>query len=600
MTARALKLRFRRRLRVRKRQVEELGQQAGVQFEQNFFRRLERLAPVRGFVISWLLLMVLLVGGVGLQIRALNGWFQIPEPTPGGTYTEGILGSFTNANPLYATSPVDSAVSQLIFAGLFKYNQKNQLVGDLATGWSVDSAGTTYTVHLRPQLAWQDGQPLTASDVAFTYHVIQNADAQSPLNPSWQGITVKAVNPTTVTFELANPLSSFPYSMTNGIIPEHLLGRVPMVDMRSVAFNTADPVGAGPFAWQAIQVTGDSADNQEEQIALKPSTGYYGGVPKLGSFVVRTFRSQDEMIHSFQQQQITAMVGLKSVPGSLAHDKNLHAYNMPLTAAVMTFFKTSSGALANTDVREALVQAVDTSAVIANLGYAALPVVEPLLSGQMAYDPGFAQAGYSPANAAAHLDAAGWHLNAQGIRTQDGQPLTFHLLAPDTSEYAGVARQLQRYWHQVGVQAQVTLQDQTDFQTTLADHSYDALLYGISIGVDPDTFVYWDSSQAALNSPNHLNFSEYKSAAADESLEGGRTRQDAALRIIKYRSFLQAWQKDSPALGLYQPRFLYITHEMVFGLESQTINADVDRFKNVQNWEIREKGVSQDASSSKL
>jgi hypothetical protein len=80
--------------------------------------------------------------------------------------------------------------------------------------------------------------------------------------------------------------------------------------------------------------------------------------------------------------------------------------------------------------------------------------------------------------------------------------------------------------------------------------------------------------------------SEYKSSQADEALEAGRTRFDPALRAIKYEPFLQAWQTDAPALGLYQPRFLYITREPVSGLTEQSINSAADRFDNVVNWEI--------------
>src|SRR5688500_14576180 len=116
MISRAFKLRFRRRLRMQKLQVEELGQQAEQQLERNFFRRLERLADVRRFVITWIILLILLGGIVVAQIRGLSGYYQVPQPIAGGTYSEGILGSFTNANPLFATGPVDVSVSKLLFA----------------------------------------------------------------------------------------------------------------------------------------------------------------------------------------------------------------------------------------------------------------------------------------------------------------------------------------------------------------------------------------------------------------------------------------------------------------------------------------------------
>ena len=189
---RAMKLRFRRHLRLQKRQVEELGAQAEQRLEDDFFKRLERLGVVRRFVSSWLLLVILLIGIVVAQVRGLSGYYQVLTAAPGGTYTEGVLGAFTNANPVYATDIADTTVSELVFAGLLTLNQNNQLTGELAESWTVDSAGTTYTVKLRSNLTWHDGKPLTAADVVFTYQIIQNPDAQSPLFNGWNGIVVSS------------------------------------------------------------------------------------------------------------------------------------------------------------------------------------------------------------------------------------------------------------------------------------------------------------------------------------------------------------------------------------------------------------------------
>jgi hypothetical protein len=144
----------------------------------------------------------------------------------------------------------------------------------------------------------------------------------------------------------------------------------------------------------------------------------------------------------------------------------------------------------------------------------------------------------------------------------------------------------------LGVRVNTVLQNETDFQSTLEFHTYDALLYGISIGVDPDVFPYWDSSQADIRSGSELNFSEYQNSTADASLEAGRTRLSPALRTIKYEPFLQAWQTDAPALGLYQPRILYVTHGTVYGLTDHTLNVDADRYSSVANWEIRTSKVT--------
>jgi len=586
---RALKLRFRRHLRMQKRQVEELGANAEQRLENDFFKRLERLGRVRRFMTTWMLLLVLLIGCVVAQTRALSSQYQDLTPVPGGTYTEGVLGLFSNANPLYAIDLVDASVSRLLFAGLLGYDEHNQLQPDLADNWSVNDAGTVYTVRLRDGLTWHDGKKLTADDVVFTFQVAQNPDAHSPLYSSWQGIKVAAVNDRTVSFTLPNPLASFPYSLTTGIVPKHILKDVAMPDMRSVAFNTRRPVGSGPFQWQAIELNGSSIDSREEHIALKPFAGYHGGKPKLSSFVIRTFRQDDALVKSFKKQEVNAIVGLTEMPDSLKDNSDARVYNLPLTAAVMTFFKTTDGVLADAKVRNALVQASDVPSIIADLPYATLPVREPLLRGQPGYNPAYQQAPYDLQAAKATLDAAGWLPGKDGIRRKANQPLTFQLTSQNNGEYPIVARALAKQWRQAGADVKVVVSpDDATFQNTLAYHSYDAVLHGISIGVDPDVYVYWSSTQADVRAPVRLNLSEYQSKTADTALEAGRTRLDPALRAEKYKPFLQAWQADSPALGLYQPRFLYITRGTVYGLEEHAINTDADRFANVQDWQIRQ------------
>jgi peptide/nickel transport system substrate-binding protein len=595
---RALKLRFRRQLRLQKKQVEELGAQAEQRLEDDFFKRLERLGVVRRFVSTWLLLVVLLTGAVIAQIRGLSGYYQVLAAAPGGTYTEGVLGAFTNANPIYATSLADTTVSELVFAGLLTYDNNNELVGDLAESWTLDEPGTTYTFTLKPDLTWHDGQALTAHDVAFTFSVAQNPDARSPLFTSWSSISVTAADDRTVVFKLPNPLASFPYSLTTGIVPKHILGNVPMASMRTISFNTTQPVGAGPFQWQALELSGGSADTRQEQVALKAFDNYHAGKPKLNGFVVRTFRDAEQLVESFQEQEVSSITGLNHLPDSLQHDSTVRVYQPPLTAAVMAFFHTQGGQLADASLRQALVAAADRSDIIGSLPYPAKPVRQPILRGQVGHDVRFDQPGYNQTAAAEMLNAQGWAAGQDGIRTKDGRRLSLNMYFLDNQEYALVADKLAKQWQQVGVEIKLIPQKEADLRGVLSQAPaqgasvYDILLYGISIGADPDVYVFWHSSQTDLRSPVRLNFSEYKSHAADIALEAGRTRLDPALRAVKYQPFLQAWQSDAPALALYQPRFLYITRGVVHGLEERPINTDAGRLRNAHNWMIREQLVT--------
>jgi peptide/nickel transport system substrate-binding protein len=586
MQFRLFKLRFRRRLRASQKQVEGLGLQAEQGLERNFFRRLSNLGRVWRFIAAWAGLLVIILVYQAAQLEGLSTHYQSLRPVAGGSYSEGILGRFTNADPLFATGEVDSSVSKLIFASLFTYDTHNRLVGDLAERYDVDPNGTVYTVHLRPNLTWQDGQRLTADDVVFTYRTIQNPDVQSPLAGGWQNIKVAKKDAYTVVFTLPTPLTSFPSNLTNGIVPQHLLASYPPGDLRSVDFNTVHPVGAGPFAWSALQVKNPGHTGSEVLIALKAFQGYHAGPPKLNNFVVDVFGDQQSMIGAFRKQQLNGMVGLNSVPSGLNNDET-QRYSLILTAANMAFFNTASPVLSDAQVRRALVMGTDVPGIIKGLGYNTRAVNEPFLNGQLGYDKMLAQAHYQVNAAISTLNQAGWVPGNDGIRTKGGKPLKFTLYALDTPENKQVTNKLRQNWRALGADVQTHLEADDELRGTLSAHSYDSVLYGISIGVDPDVYVYWHSSQTDPRS-TRLNFSQYKSTGADAALEAGRTRLDPTLRTIKYHPFLQAWQQDAPAVGLYQPRFLYLTNEKVYGLEDQqVINTGTDRLNNVQDWMVR-------------
>lgn len=593
MQFRLIRLRFRRRLRKGQRQVEDLGTQAEQQIERHLFKRFNHLVPIRRFVVSWLSLMALLIGVGVAQNLALSDYYQTLRPVPGGIFTEGVLGRFTNANPIYATSEADGSLARLIFAGLLTYDSNGNLVGDLAEGYSVDEVGTTYTVKLRSGLSWHDSQPLTSADVVYTYQLIQNPDARSPLQGAWQSIEILAPDAQTIVFKLPGGLAAFPSSLTTGILPKHRLANVQPADLRAADFNTINPIGAGPFKWQAIELGGAINPKQSQvSIALAPFEAYQAGAPKLQQMVIKFYADKAAMIDAFRHRQLTGMAGLTDMPLDLKHHDNLRQYNLPLRAINMVFFKTSEGVLAEEPVRQALVQSVRVPSIIKDLDYPTRLIRGPILPGQLGYDQALAQADYDPKVANNLLDAAGWAKDKRGWRHKAGQPLTFGLSTADTPEYRHVTQQLKQHWQRLGVQVNIRYLDQADFQNRLNSHDYDSILYGISIGADPDVFVYWDSSQADIRAANRLNFSEYKNPEADAALEAGRTRRDPALRLIKYQPFLQAWQRQNPALALYQPRALYLANESIDGLTERPINSATDRFNNVHNWQINQAKVT--------
>lgn len=583
------KLRMRRLAKRRRKQVATIGVNTEQNLEKHFIKRLIRLPNVQRFLAGWIGLVLILGVGLVFQTRSLGGLYQTVQPKEGGTYSEGIIGGFTNANPMYASSSVDSSVSKLVFSSLLKYDDSGNLVGDLAESWTADERDRVYTVNLKPDVYWHDGNKLTSKDVVYTYQLIQNPETKSYLNPSWRGIKVEALDESTIVFTLPSSLSSFQYSLTNGIVPEHVLSKISPGLLRSSNFNNVSPIGSGPFEFSKVEVV-DNADNgRQSRIALKSNESYYNGAPNIDTFIIRTYSNETQLIDAFTDKNVNAMVGLASIPDQFHENSEVKDYSITMLGQVMVFFKNDQDILKDKQVRKALVLGADKVDMLSKIPYPLVLIDSPLLKSHVGYDKSLAQATNNQEEAGQILSSAGWILNPEtDIREKDGQKLSFRMYSQMTSEYSSVASSLQKQWKAIGVDMQVELLNDEDLQGALALHSYDALLYGISVGSDPDVFAYWHSSQADPRSATRLNFSEYNSPKANNSLEAGRTRSDSRLRPVKYKPFLEAWNADNPALALYQPRMLYVVREPLYGFDIKVANTMSDRFTNVNKWMVRE------------
>jgi peptide/nickel transport system substrate-binding protein len=126
-----------------------------------------------------------------LSLRNIYYIHTVPEPDFGGSYSEGLLGQPTYINPLLATADPDTSLTNLVFSGLYKYDNNGKLIPDLADGMpQISDDQRQYTINIKRNAKWQNGKPLTADDVIFTIGLLQDPNYKSPLWPLWQATTV--------------------------------------------------------------------------------------------------------------------------------------------------------------------------------------------------------------------------------------------------------------------------------------------------------------------------------------------------------------------------------------------------------------------------
>src|SRR3989338_10392335 len=117
---------------------------------------------------TWITYRVALLAAAGLCCWARSSR-SFAQPANGDAIVVGSIGDASRLLPILATDSASGDIVGLLFNGLLKYNERLEIVGDLAESWTVSDDGLTLTFVLRPSARWHDGLPVTAADVRFTY-----------------------------------------------------------------------------------------------------------------------------------------------------------------------------------------------------------------------------------------------------------------------------------------------------------------------------------------------------------------------------------------------------------------------------------------------
>ncbi|MGI8660500.1 MAG: ABC transporter substrate-binding protein [Thermoleophilaceae bacterium] len=140
----------------------------------------------------------------------------------------------------------------------------------------VSEDGRTVTVRLREGVEFHDGEPFTADDVVFTYESILDPKVATSLRDLLDDTLAKvdAVDPATVRVTLKRVDPSFLDTLEFGIVPEHLLEGE---DLNKTEFNTAKPVGTGPFKFDEFR--------KGDRVVMSANPDYFRGEPAIPRLV---------------------------------------------------------------------------------------------------------------------------------------------------------------------------------------------------------------------------------------------------------------------------------------------------------------------------
>ncbi|MCL4560823.1 MAG: peptide ABC transporter substrate-binding protein [Chloroflexi bacterium] len=542
--------------------------------------------------LRWQLIIILVTGlivGVLLMIQQPDGQAAPSiEPTKGGTYTEGIVGSIKRLNPLLDSyNATDRDIDRLIFNGLIRFDARGLPQADLAESWGMSKDGTVYNFSLKPKLVWQDGQPVTTDDVVFTIDLLRSSSALVPadLNAFWKDVVVKRLDASTIQFRLPEAFAPFMDYLSFGVLPKHLLGSMTLDQIVDAPFNLK-PVGTGPYKFDHLVVE----NNQIAGVALTLSDTYYGKKPFIQQIVFRTYPDSQTIYQAYQHEEIQGIgqVTPDILPQVLANP-NLALYTgrqPDLTLVLFNLNNPDAAFLQDAQVRQALYLGLNRQRIVDKVLHGqAILANGPLFPDTWAYADGLEPVVYDSAAALQMLKDDGYAFPAEGdhVLVKDDQKLSLQLIYPESDQYQAEAESIQNDWQALGlkVDLEAVSYDQL-ISDRLDSHQYQVALVDLNLArtPDPDPYPFWDQAQIT----GGQNYTQWDNRAASEYIEQARITADIAERTLYYRNFQVIFMRDLPALPLFYPVYTYAVDRQVQSVQMGPLFETSDRFANIQDW----------------
>ncbi len=540
----------------------------------------------RGFrfraVVAFVALLVL--GGatalVAVALRVSNNDDPV-LPVATSTYTEAVPGTWQRINPLFAgNNSVDQDLVALVFNGLVRIGDGGLVEPDLAQSLpSLGPDGRTYTFVLREGLKWQDGEPVTADDVAFTIASVRSVDfdGDARLADAWVDVEqVTVVDDRTISITLPEPYAPFlARAATLPILPAHLLEGLSSQQMAQSDFNSA-PVGTGPY--KLTTLTSTRAD-------LVANNDYHLGRPSIQRLSLRFYQNFASASTALNDGEVDGLFFPDPSSNPLPEGDNYQVLKSTRYAYVALYLNNAQAAFfQDEEVRQAFSLVLDRAAMAEDVyGGWLLPSSSPVTPGSWAYDAESDNIAVDMKTAETLLDDAGWVRHATtGIRTRSGQEFRITIRTDDDPRRLALGRDIAASLDAIGIKATVASTTFTVLQTDfLQTRAYEAAIVAWDQGPDPDPYFGWHSSQLGAAGLNIANFSN---EVSDAVVERGRESSDMDVRTGMYQQFQGIWMEKTPSVILGYPEYAYVLTSKIQAVVPANLANPAQRFANIYLW----------------
>lgn len=386
---------------------------------------------------------------------------KAPAPAaaaPGGSVTVGLHQEPDRFWDPITGLTVAQEVTRLVNDVLLRIDDKLAYVPALVSevpsvqNGGISADGLTYTFKLRKEAKWHDGKPFTAKDVKFTLDTILNPDSAVRGRVGFNQIdTITLPDDNTVVIKFKTIDAGFLDRLAiTPILPEHVLGSVPVKDLANHEWFRAPKPGLGPFKF-VEWVKGD-------HITVEKNPDYYLGAPNLDRIVLKIITDANTLTNQLETGEVD--IRFRTLNDQIPVFQKMNTVSIVSTNSTspwLIWVNNTAPGLKEKEVRQALQYGFDkkglTGTVLKGLVQPAYGLIPP---SSWAHNPDVARYEFDPAKAKALLEQAGWKPGADGVRAKDGQRLSFEILnIAGEQERVQILSFIQNQWKDIGVEAKL-------------------------------------------------------------------------------------------------------------------------------------------------
>jgi ABC-type transport system substrate-binding protein len=439
--------------------------------------------------------------------------------------------------------------------------------------------------HLRPGVKFHDGHLLDAYDVKFTYESIMNPKNLSPRIADYEPVkTVTVIDPLTIKIVYKRLYSPAIGTWGMGILPEHLLNEQALkkealrlgkdsdiFSMRQSTFNRK-PIGCGPFRFRQWK--------SDQYIVLDRFDDYWEGPPNYKGYIYRVIPDLLTQEMEFYAGTIDSYNVQPHQVKRLKKDPRFQSFSGTAFGYTYIGYNFRRKPFDDPRIRKALGMAIDIDKILNYVLYGqGERITGPFVKQTDYYNHNIKTIPYDPKGALMLLESAGWKQNKDGWLEKDGERLKFTLITNSGNDLRkAILAIAQDAWKQIGIDVRTDVLEWSVFiQERVNKADFDALILGWQMGIDPDLYQIWHSSQT---NPYQLNFIGYKNHEADDLIIKIRQEYDHDRQAEYCQRLHEIIAEEQPYTFLYVGRWTAV-------LDKRIVIKKVDGAGNVSYEKIK-------------